>query len=910
MNLNGIQRNSPQGTLIANDEQINLRYNDGALQPVGPKAQLYPKPPYDLVILHRMDSATNFIGYDHGGKTVFWYHPGTLNVNQTIVALSNDENLVHIKHLKLFLLIVTDKKVYRMLYKEGTYLSLDLTDLEAMVTVSLQNTDVLTFKEAEPAPTAAGILGKYFKLLNEQSALGRLNGGLFYRTALKMFDGTEIMHSLPKYYQISNHNGQIFQDGTNWHFKLDELAGIAGTATFNEILHDGAFENLKNVITSVVLYASRSNPLYEINEITVTDDILVGWVPTPNSPAKHFRDAFQVSENFKAMDDATVWYKIGEVALADMVQNQLYPDMYSAPIKMDLKSYYENYATRQQIQIDNFTHHQLTGKVPYMYNSRLHLGDTVQTLSKIALSEVPDVAVGGGSVKTPYGGDTVFTYTPHSVPFVNAKFVFTINTTDGIKYAVQDTIINLYATNQLGNGDIAVAAFLPSLIGYFDTRATYLSVYINYAGTNYKLLSSALKASVFQNFAYLSNRNFDPQITQGISGFTARRMDGNFVSYPVYFRIVNGAVSDIPAANTIPADNRIVLDGNRLQPSLVSNPFVFPAVSSVQVSTGGTVTDIGSNSEDVSDGQYGQYPLYCFTTLGIYGLEIGAGSVYITKVDPLSGEVIKSYPGLYYWQRNSKLDLPFGIAFVSFEGVKIISGKEVVLISDAVRGLPDRALTDNPNLQYFINHARLVELADQIDQVSFPFYLQGAGLYLNKAFERSELIVSNPLYPYSYVYDIVGKYWYKMKGTYSLFIPSYPELWAVDDVAGKVVNISVETTGQVQCLLLTRALPMDAPEYRKKMRRSFLRCQLTIPDNFRAAGYVFESDNLKQWKFVTGNDRNFGEVKDIWITHSMHSARFYAYLYLATVSINTDQNINYIGGLDVEFDLKSIGKLR
>jgi len=482
------------------------------------------------------------------------------------------------------------------------------------------------------------------------------------------------------------------------------------------------------------------------------------------------------------------------------------------------------------------------------------------------------------------------TYQSDGGAYLLGKVVVKLRTSTGLKYAQVDTVIPLYRKITDAN---AKAAFLPALLGYWDARATEITYVVYVGGNPYKLFSAPLKPSTFGNFAYVVNSTFKPDRGEFLPGFSDANFEATFVPF-TYAGLVPYVFPD--AVN----DNRIV-DPNRVQPSEVNNPFVYPAENSQQVGTG-TILALATNTEDVSSGQRGEYPLYVFTTEGVWGLSIGLSGVYITNVTPLSGEVLRD--------PESILGLSFGIAFITSEGLKIMSGPEIVDISEPIEGLPGKELMDNLYLRHFISHASLVQLSAVVDSVPFKTYMVGARLGFNKAYDRSEILVNNPAYPYHYIYDIGNKVWSKSSTSIASFIHNYPELYAVNVPSQKVLNMSAEVDGTVQVLFLTRALTLEMGETFKKTRRSFVRCQMKTNPNKFAAGYIFQTDDLVNWKFTVGNDHNTSVFKDIWLTHSPRSSRYYAFLFVAELEVKAATNVNRISGIEIQVDSKRDEKLR
>jgi hypothetical protein len=96
----------------------------------------------------------------------------------------------------------------------------------------------------------------------------------------------------------------------------------------------------------------------------------------------------------------------------------------------------------------------------------------------------------------------------------------------------------------------------------------------------------------------------------------------------------------------------------------------------------------------------------------------------------------------------------------------------------------------------------------------------------------------------------------------------------------------------------------------KKLHRTFIRGYFTTKEGTYAAAYIFGSDDLKTWNFVTGNDMNTGEFKDIWLTHTKGSSRYYIVVFAAELSVNHQSIVNRLSNIDTSFQEKRTNKLR
>ena len=125
---------------------------------------------------------------------------------------------------------------------------------------------------------------------------------------------------------------------------------------------------------------------------------------------------------------------------------------------------------------------------------------------------------------------------------------------------------------------------------------------------------------------------------------------------------------------------------NRLFISEVDNPFLF--LGSKAVTLPSRVNAISTAARALSQGQFGQFPLYAFCEDGIWAISVGADGKLESK-QPISRDVI--IPD----SRVCQLD--DSVAYLTKEGVKIIRGSETRCISEVLNGagsLPATRITE------------------------------------------------------------------------------------------------------------------------------------------------------------------------------------------------------------------------
>lgn len=230
-----------------------------------------------------------------------------------------------------------------------------------------------------------------------------------------------------------------------------------------------------------------------------------------------------------------------------------------------------------------------------------------------------------------YQGSSVFTHITMSGSRNIVTYVY-IHTQDG------DRIIK---NSFMSNDSLGFYFYYP------DSRAYKVTVFIDSTtGTTIEL-----KSHPFLNGAYF--------ISDSLPGENSS--SDNFL----YEQI------SAPKENTEPEQLQ-----NEVWVSEVNNPFVFNA-SGVNTVGNGEILGIISNTTALSQGQFGQFPLYCFTTDGIYALETSSTGIY-SSAHPLSREILDCTKSITATDSM--------IFFTSKKGLMALAGSEVKCVSEHLLG--------------------------------------------------------------------------------------------------------------------------------------------------------------------------------------------------------------------------------
>lgn len=208
---------------------------------------------------------------------------------------------------------------------------------------------------------------------------------------------------------------------------------------------------------------------------------------------------------------------------------------------------------------------------------------------------------------------------------------------------------------------------------------------------------------------------------------------------------------------SIPEEQKEYHDNMNIVVSAPSNPYYFPPEHSYAMP--GEIINLSVNTEQISASQIGMFPLYAFTTEGIYALQVGDGNVLYGNIIPVSAEMAV--------KGSNVLQTKYGILFVTESGLKIIAGQEVLDISDQLKGSPDLSIRESKQYMRAITHKYTLNIEDEISQVDFLEYIRGCVMGYDIA--NDEIIVSNYSYHYSYVYELENKMWHKLTDVFYEF---------------------------------------------------------------------------------------------------------------------------------------------
>lgn len=497
----------------------------------------------------------------------------------------------------------------------------------------------------------------------------------------------------------------------------------------------------------------------------------------------------------------------------------------------------DEFSLNDELKDDYSVPHTFYSSNVYVYNSRLHLGNVVQKYFK------------------GYGKD-MFKDWISAFPEYDTSSFKTITNVD-VYVFIKTTEDEIVVKNTFDSLTLPLAR----LISYPDSRAYKMTLVYDLDG-NTMVREYPLTAHRFLNLAYYLNP----------------MKDGDGVS------ILDG-VSSIPDASDTKVDERPSFEVNDqeirknvLKVSKLDNPFFFPNESTYSVSNG-SIVGLASIATELSSGQTGDFPLYVFTTKGIYTMKVDTtGKLVYTNVTSLREDVCNN--------KDSITSALGGVFFTTDQGLMYITGSEVNNITEQIKN--NYSINDSIIKQVYAVFG-LPELSETMSE-----YLSLKGLKIAYMYKRDEIIVSSELSDYSYIFNITSKSWYRINKSFSWFINAYPKVYGVKNARVYDIDL-IEKDSANDILIISQPMLLESTSF-KKVIQSVLRCDLYTngPVGFYLLGSLDGNKyNLVFTKEIVDKDTGYHAVDMIAKMKRSKSYKYFA--FAITGSLYCKSSINTIG---------------
>lgn len=323
---------------------------------------------------------------------------------------------------------------------------------------------------------------------------------------------------------------------------------------------------------------------------------------------------------------------------------------------------------------------------------------------------------------------------------------------------------------------------------------------------------------------------------------------------------------------------------NAVLQSNVATPFLFP--SSLMTSLGvQKIKALSSAAKALSQGQFGQFPLYAFTSEGVWALEVSTTGTYTAR-QPITRDVCKN--------TDAVTQLDSAVIFPTDRGIMLLSGSQAQCISEAINSeypFDVRKLPAFEKLHNMLNHKPSTDKC--LPTLPFSEFLKQCQMLYDYVHQR--IIVYAPNITYAYVLSLKTKQWGMIFSNITSHINSYPEALAID-ANNNVLNFSAQNTEAVKCLYVTRPLKLEAANVLKTIDTLIQRGMFSKGN---VSTVLYGSRDLQNWHLVWSS-------KD----HYLNGFRGSPYKFFRIASVATLSPDENIYGASVSFAPRQNNKIR
>ena len=369
------------------------------------------------------------------------------------------------------------------------------------------------------------------------------------------------------------------------------------------------------------------------------------------------------------------------------------------------------------------------------------------------------------------------------------------------------------------------------------------------------------------------------------------------------FRDVNNIIVDetwtvmdkMPQADSNPYEER----RNVMKVSMVENPFVFPARCTYTPSQS-AIVGLSSNTVALSQGQFGQFPLYVFCNDGIWAMSVDpSGSVAYMSCNQVSRDVCIN--------NNSICGIGGGVVYAGKQGMMLIAGNSVKKFSTAMDGNAPTLATVPDDILARISS--LVALHCSSADSSFQHFIADA--FVAYMPSHNEVLIGNRSFDYSYVYSFASGVWTRCCGKLQSEVKgmSIPHFIAPADGGTALFSVPDEVSGDNRVMLVTRP-QIWGSKLPKRILQLMLHAYVeppsaTSPGMPLLACYMLASNDGVHFKLISGSERS-ERTQDILFPY--FPTQSYKYYVFAIVGNMGKESV--VTAIEADFSLPWRNRLR
>lgn len=810
---------------------VDLWSQDNVLKPVQRPKEVFKLPDgYNVLYVHESNEYKHYIAYSPTDKALCWIDDST---KQSVVMETDsmhDNSIVQVAGVGNTLIVLTTKGMCYYLWKvDGStrnylYLGTEIPELDlsfglqgemkrypedgSKIDITFEQINKANifeeFSKDNKTTVSNQILGEVNKFIADYSTnTGKFIYPFLVRYAYRLYDGTLTHHSAPVLMLCSSGLSPLViwtnynSTQTNFTSAQVQIMAMCHRLDYAAVDYDQITQlrNWSDIVKSVDVFVSK--PIYSYDQsgqvqgfapVNLLDSFCIckhtnPFTSLPASQQRYqymtlwelykltFDSGYNATPGYQLLlphkSDETIKDEIKNTSQFFLLQKIAIEDISRDRVAIEVKDDYLQSLVAREVMDDDFdSHDSLIPAYAFPYNSRLNITDLKKKLFK------------------GYNSQSL-------LPFTNGY----INNITKVDIDNDKSYFTYYVFIKENGREIVVENDMNPIGAGFKGGPRFFY----YPNTNAYKVVIAEHSSPSGAVENTYELNLEPH---------------NFLNGSFYFAGWNepGVASvDVPTASS--DDERIVNLSNRIYTSEVNNPFKWP-VQCINSVGSGRVLGISAAAKALSQGQFGQFPLYAFTTDGVWALEVSTTTGAYSARQPITRDVCTN--------PRSITQLDDAVLFVTDRGIMIISGSQTKCISEAIDDLnkgtfridslpkaksllgelpkatpidpntpivpivrptvDDDDLTDSQIGQLTIKSnvldTGILEKGLSVDIVPFRQFLSSCGMIYDYPYQR--LIVFNPSCNYAYIYSMNDKRWAMMRCHIASAVGSYPEALAMN----------------------------------------------------------------------------------------------------------------------------------
>lgn len=857
---------------------VNLIPEDGALRPIpAPKTVFSLEKGQNVVLQHETATFNHYIIQD-ANKNLFWREKD----NNTLNSISGfNKSFNHITAIGNTFVALCDDGLYYMLWDSDTqkYKYLGNQIPECPISFGLQGETVRggsfsittrgsysltnkTFSEEDKNNITAQVLAQVNKFIAEESVgKNKFIYPFFVRYAYRLYDGSLTRHSAPILMMPCTNTNPIIAGKVSGTSMTMEVFALSTSLDYRPIISQeqkNALVEWGDIVQSVDIFISAPIYTYDqsgvceaLSDYPVTDQNFYGKFnpvkvgeTTGNNYAKyliwpiHFRlsgeyateytggvcvalPSFSQTELDAKIRDCGEFYFLKSIKINDLHVS------HSERRKLTFEDGILSSLVNREVMTDDYQSNDiLIPSFAQTYNSRLNIANIERRL--FAGYDLASMCcyIEPNSVSRPLGTHTKVAHEREIIVQREPPIA---------------TISNLYTDYVNGY----VYLFYP------DVAATSMTIYNSgYSDSAYKTFNLA-EHTRLNGAVHFEGLN--PKGSWGNNYIKPTILDKPYISVP-----------------------------NKIYTSEVNNPFSFPLLG-INTIGSGKIVGISTAAKALSEGQFGQFPLYAFTTDGVWALEVSATGSYSAK-QPITRDVCVD--------GKSITQIDNAVLFATARGIMLLSGSESICITDIIESEDVFNVADMPQGNKLLDFANLESV--NAEYVPFKEFIKDCRMAYDYINQR--VFVINPNRHYAYVFSMESKAWGIIASDIVSILNTYPEAMAMDRY-GRFVDLSnTSQTTNIPCFFITRPLKFNAHDLLKAIDTVIQRGHFT---KGKVKSALYGSRDLKNWFLIYSST-----------DHYLRGFRGSAYKYFRVAIMASLDIEESISSCSIQYEIQLNNQLR